>query len=120
MSVGLAVDGRVGALTIAGPAKRNAMSFEMWSALPGLLGSVAADDDVRALVIRGTDHFSAGADISEFTTLRAVPARPPAPRRHPPLRRGRACRRARDRDAAEADDRGGARRVCRWWLRDRP
>jgi len=73
MSVGLAVDGRVATLTIDRPAKRNAMSFEMWSALPGLLGSVAADDDVRALVIRGTDHFSAGADISEFTTLRADP-----------------------------------------------
>jgi enoyl-CoA hydratase/carnithine racemase len=73
MSVRLDVSGAVATLTIDRPAKRNAMSFEMWSALPGLLGEVGADDSVRALVIRGTDHFSAGADISEFTTLRADP-----------------------------------------------
>jgi enoyl-CoA hydratase/carnithine racemase len=72
-SLSLAVDGPVATLTIDRPAKRNAMSYEMWSALPGLLGKVGADDSVRALVIRGTDHFSAGADISEFTTLRADP-----------------------------------------------
>src|SRR6202008_3470482 len=106
MSVGLAVDGRVATLTIDRPAKRNAMSFEMWSALPGLLGSVAADDDVRALVIRGTDHFSAGAGPRGHDLFAGggdnggVHAAPPPPRRPPPLRRGRACRRARDRDAA--------------------
>ena len=72
-SLSLAVDGFVATLTIDRPAKRNAMSYDMWSALPGLLGKVGADDSVRALVIRGTDHFSAGADISEFTTLRADP-----------------------------------------------
>jgi enoyl-CoA hydratase/carnithine racemase len=66
--------GAVAVLTIDRPEKRNAMSFEMWKALPDLLAKVAAEDSVRALVIRGTDHFSAGADISEFTTLRADPA----------------------------------------------
>jgi enoyl-CoA hydratase/carnithine racemase len=65
--------GAVAVLTIDRPEKRNAMSFDMWSALPDLLGKVEADDSVRAVVIRGTDHFSAGADISEFTTLRADP-----------------------------------------------
>jgi enoyl-CoA hydratase/carnithine racemase len=73
MSLSLEIDGAVATLTIDRPAKRNAMSFEMWSALPGLLGEVEADESVRALVIRGTDHFSAGADISEFTSLRADP-----------------------------------------------
>lgn len=71
MSVRLDVDGAIATLTIDRPEKRNAMSYEMWSALPDLLGKLAADDSVRALVIRGTDHFSAGADISEFATLRA-------------------------------------------------
>jgi enoyl-CoA hydratase/carnithine racemase len=74
VSLTLDVSGAVATLTIDRPAKRNAMSFEMWSALPGLLATVEADDGVRALVIRGTDHFSAGADISEFTTLRADPS----------------------------------------------
>lgn len=74
MTLRLEITGAVGILTIDRPEKRNAMSFEMWSALPGLLGKVEADDSLRALVIRGTDHFSAGADISEFTSLRADPA----------------------------------------------
>ncbi|MGH3880604.1 MAG: enoyl-CoA hydratase/isomerase family protein [Actinophytocola sp.] len=73
MTLSLEIDGAVATLSIDRPAKRNAISFEMWSALPGLLGSVATDDDVRALVVRGTDHFSAGADISEFAALRADP-----------------------------------------------
>jgi enoyl-CoA hydratase/carnithine racemase len=68
------VRGRVAVLTIDRPEKRNAMSLEMWRALPPLVSQVAADESVRALVIRGTDHFSAGADISEFRTLRADPA----------------------------------------------
>jgi enoyl-CoA hydratase/carnithine racemase len=74
VTLSLSTAGAVAVLTIDRPEKRNAMSFEMWSALPGLLEKVAADDSVRALVIRGTDHFSAGADISEFSTLRADPA----------------------------------------------
>lgn len=74
MTLKLEITGAVAVLTIDRPEKRNAMSFEMWSALPGLLSKVETDDTVRALVIRGTDHFSAGADISEFTTLRADPA----------------------------------------------
>ena len=71
MTLRLEIDNAVATLTIDRPSKRNAMSFEMWSAIPGLLDKVAEDDAVRALVIGGTDHFSAGADISEFATLRA-------------------------------------------------
>ncbi|HEY2697224.1 MAG TPA: enoyl-CoA hydratase-related protein [Pseudonocardiaceae bacterium] len=67
----LAIDGRLATLTIDRPARRNAMSFAMWSALPGLIGRVKAGDDVRVLIITGSEHFSAGADISEFATLRA-------------------------------------------------
>jgi enoyl-CoA hydratase/carnithine racemase len=74
VTLSLSTAGAVAVLTIDRPEKRNAMSFEMWSALPGLLEKVAVDDSVRALVIRGTDHFSAGADISEFSSLRSDPA----------------------------------------------
>jgi enoyl-CoA hydratase/carnithine racemase len=59
--------GAVATLTIDRPAKRNAMSLEMWSAIPGLLASATS---ARVLIIRGGEHFSAGADISEFETLR--------------------------------------------------
>lgn len=64
----LEIDGHVAVLTIDRPAKRNAMSLEMWAAIPELIDKAA---QTRVLVIRGTDHFSAGADIAEFATLRA-------------------------------------------------
>jgi enoyl-CoA hydratase/carnithine racemase len=67
----LVIEGRLATLTIDRPARRNAMSFAMWSALPGLIDQVRDANDVRVLIIRGTEHFSAGADISEFATLRA-------------------------------------------------
>jgi enoyl-CoA hydratase/carnithine racemase len=66
----LETGGAVATLTIDRPAKRNAMSFEMWSALPGLLERVAENQHIRVLVLRGGEHFSAGADIGEFGTLR--------------------------------------------------
>lgn len=58
------------------PDKHNAISFAMWSAFARLMPVLAAADDVEVVVLRGTDGgpFSAGADISEFTTLRAEPA----------------------------------------------
>jgi enoyl-CoA hydratase/carnithine racemase len=68
------VAGAVATLTIDRPERRNAMSFAMWSALPELLAGVRDHPDVRALVVRGAGGvFSAGADISEFRTLRAGP-----------------------------------------------
>ncbi len=66
----LSTDGPVATLTIDRPAKRNALSYDMWAAIPGIVDSVAADPAVRVLAIRGGEHFSAGADISEFTSLR--------------------------------------------------
>jgi enoyl-CoA hydratase/carnithine racemase len=58
------------------PDKHNAISFAMWTAFARLMPVLAADDGVEVVVLRGTDGgpFSAGADISEFTTLRADPA----------------------------------------------
>jgi len=70
MTLRLDTSGPVATLTIDRPAKRNAMSYEMWSALPALLGRVRHAPAVRVLVIRGGEHFSAGADIGEFTRLR--------------------------------------------------
>jgi enoyl-CoA hydratase/carnithine racemase len=69
MHLKLATAGPVATLRIDRPAKRNAMSFEMWSAIPPLLGSLGSD--VRVLLIQGGEHFSAGADIGEFETLRS-------------------------------------------------
>jgi enoyl-CoA hydratase/carnithine racemase len=57
------------------PDRRNAISYAMWLALSRLMPVLADDDAVDVVVLRGTPGgpFSAGADISEFQTLRATP-----------------------------------------------
>ncbi|NUK71546.1 enoyl-CoA hydratase/isomerase family protein [Streptomyces lunaelactis] len=60
------VDG-VATVVISNPDKRNAMTAAMWRALPELLGQLAADDAVRAMVLTGEGStFCAGADISSL------------------------------------------------------
>lgn len=57
----------IATLVITNPAKRNAMTAQMWRSLPVLLDSLAADPGVRALVLTGAgDTFCAGADISSL------------------------------------------------------
>ena len=55
------------------PEKRNAISFEMWEAFARVMPVLGADSDIDVVVLRGTPggHFSSGADISEFATLRS-------------------------------------------------
>ncbi|WP_328875113.1 enoyl-CoA hydratase/isomerase family protein [Streptomyces sp. NBC_00287] len=54
----------VATVVIHHPEKRNAMTSAMWAALPPLLGTLAADPQVRALVLTGAGGtFCAGADI---------------------------------------------------------
>ncbi|HVK21309.1 MAG TPA: enoyl-CoA hydratase-related protein [Actinokineospora sp.] len=71
MNLRLDIADAVATLVIDRPAKRNALSYDMWAAIPPLVAKVAADESVRVLLLRGDDHFSAGADISEFAELRA-------------------------------------------------
>ncbi|MFF9568952.1 enoyl-CoA hydratase/isomerase family protein [Streptomyces sp. NPDC014685] len=62
-----AVANGVATVVITHPAKRNAMTAAMWSALPVLLERLAADPAVRVLVLTGAgDTFCAGADISSL------------------------------------------------------
>ncbi|GAA0573174.1 enoyl-CoA hydratase/isomerase family protein [Kribbella sandramycini] len=59
--------GVVARLVIDRVRKRNALTRAMWEALPGLLAELAADDEVKVLVVTGAGpSFSAGADISEL------------------------------------------------------
>lgn len=60
--------GGVARLTLDQVAKKNALSFDMWSALPGLIARAEADEDVRLVTLTGAgpDAFCAGADISQF------------------------------------------------------
>lgn len=54
------------------PSRRNAVSLEMWQELRDIFAGLADDREVRLVILTGTGgHFSAGADISEFSTVRA-------------------------------------------------
>ena len=55
------------------PERHNAISYAMWLAFARVMPALAADEAVDVVVLRGTPGgpFSAGADISEFETLRA-------------------------------------------------
>jgi enoyl-CoA hydratase/carnithine racemase len=64
------VAGGVGTVTIDRPEKRNAMSADMWRALPGILDGLDADPGVRVVVLTGAGgNFCAGADIAELTDI---------------------------------------------------
>ncbi|MDO9440182.1 MAG: enoyl-CoA hydratase [Beijerinckiaceae bacterium] len=60
-------------LTIDQPARHNAMSFDMWASLPGLVATAEADPQVRAIVVSGAGEraFCSGADISQFGEKRS-------------------------------------------------
>ena len=65
----------VATITFNRPDKHNAINLAMWQEFGRLMPVLAADDAVDVVVFRGAPGgpFSAGADISEFTTLRRDP-----------------------------------------------
>jgi enoyl-CoA hydratase/carnithine racemase len=71
----LAVDDGIARVTFNNPEKRNALSVEIRTALPGLLRHLQDDGDVRVVVITGAGDqaFVSGADISEFGDRRTTP-----------------------------------------------
>jgi enoyl-CoA hydratase/carnithine racemase len=71
--VDYAVRAGIAWLTLHQPGKLNAMSFDMWSSLPGLVARAAQDDSVRAIVVEGSGAraFCSGADISQFGEKRS-------------------------------------------------
>jgi enoyl-CoA hydratase/carnithine racemase len=67
-------DGAIGWLTFNNPARRNALSVDMWEGIPVVLEQFEQDPDIRVIVLRGTleaKAFISGADISEFEKRRA-------------------------------------------------
>lgn len=68
-------DGHVAWIVIDRPAKRNALSPQMWAALPGLVAQLDADPSIRVIGLRGAGGtFSAGADITEILDCLTDPA----------------------------------------------
>ena len=66
------VEGPIGHLVVANPARRNAVSLDMWKAIPGAVAALEAHPDVRVVLVHGDGDlaFVSGADISEFSTVR--------------------------------------------------
>lgn len=56
------------------PARHNALSVDMWEAVPPLLAKARGDDRVRLVVFSGAGEkaFVSGADISQFEDMRAA------------------------------------------------
>ncbi|MGZ5908295.1 MAG: enoyl-CoA hydratase/isomerase family protein [Reyranella sp.] len=59
-------------VTLNRPAKRNAVSLALWRRLAEIFAGLRLEDGVRAVILTGAGgNFCAGADISEFATVRA-------------------------------------------------
>lgn len=66
-------EGATGWLTFNNPERRNAVSVDMWEAIPRVFAAFHADPEVRVIVLTGAGDkaFVAGADISQFESQRA-------------------------------------------------
>jgi enoyl-CoA hydratase len=66
-------EGGIGWMVFNNPAKHNAVSLEMWEAVPKILADFMADESVRVIVLRGAGDkaFVSGADISQFAEKRS-------------------------------------------------
>ena len=63
------IEGKVGHIQLSRPEALNTMIPAFWSDLPALVGELSDRGDVRAIVISSTGkHFSAGMDLSVFTS----------------------------------------------------
>ncbi|TFV70578.1 enoyl-CoA hydratase [Blastococcus sp. CT_GayMR20] len=62
--------GQVWTLVLSNPSKRNAITWDMYDLLADACRGIAADPDVRVVVVRGDAEghaFAAGTDIGHFT-----------------------------------------------------
>ena len=64
--------GGIGWMIFNQPEKHNAVSYEMWLAVPKIMAAFEADPAVRVIVLAGAGEraFVSGADISEFEEKR--------------------------------------------------
>lgn len=69
------VENGVGWITFNQPNKRNAVSYDMWTAIPEIAAAFTDDPEVRVVVMKGAGDraFVSGADISEFEEKRNTP-----------------------------------------------
>lgn len=67
-------DPAVPVVTIDRPDRRNCMTLAMWRRLAAVYENLAEDEAARVVILTGAGgYFCAGADISEFKTVRSGP-----------------------------------------------
>jgi enoyl-CoA hydratase len=68
------IDGAVATVIFSNPPKMNAMSYDMWQAVPKVFAELDANPAVRVIVCAGDGDkaFISGADISQFEKLRGT------------------------------------------------
>jgi enoyl-CoA hydratase len=66
-------EGAIGWMIFNQPEKRNAISFDMWEAIPQILDDFVQDEAIRVIVLTGAGEqaFISGADISQFGEKRS-------------------------------------------------
>jgi enoyl-CoA hydratase/carnithine racemase len=66
-------DGAIGWMVFNNPERRNALSMDMWQAIPAILDHFESDPEVRVIVLKGAGDkaFVSGADISQFEQQRS-------------------------------------------------
>ena len=76
-SLDLSVNGAIASLVFRNPERMNALTFDMWQALPKEIARAESNPDVRVLTVTGSGEtaFCAGADISELAALSATDAK---------------------------------------------
>ena len=69
------IEGPIGWIVFNNPARRNAVSLDMWETVPAILDRFESDPAVRVIVLRGSGEtaFVSGADISQFEQARSSP-----------------------------------------------
>lgn len=68
-------DGPAGWLVFNNPERRNAISVDMWEAIPRVLDEFSSSNEIRLVVLCGAGDkaFVSGADISQFEKQRSGP-----------------------------------------------
>lgn len=69
-------DGAIGWMIFNNPERLNAVSLDMWEAVPKIVAGFEADPEIKTIVLTGAGGkaFVAGADISQFEAQRGNPA----------------------------------------------
>src|SRR5581483_5483448 len=65
-------EGPIGWMIFNNPERRNAVSLDMWRAIPDVLAPFESDPEIRVSVFTGSGEraFVSGADISQFEAER--------------------------------------------------